>query len=70
MCIGENEYQPYKAISKPILASFAVIESFYFSKGVLIIIFGALWFNAIEAGVLSLVISKNLLIGKENNFLF
>ncbi|CAH1758558.1 11702_t:CDS:2 [Entrophospora sp. SA101] len=60
---GRNKRQPYKAISKQILASFAVIELFYFSKGVLILVFSALWFNTIEASLRSLVVTKNLLIG-------
>nr|CAG8570406.1 13848_t:CDS:2 [Entrophospora candida] len=54
---------PYRAISKPILTSFAVIESLYFSKGLIIIILGALWFNTVGTGMRSLVITKNLLIG-------
>jgi len=59
---GKNKRQPYKAISKQILATFAVIELFYLSKGVLILVFGALWFNTIEANLRSLVVTKNLLI--------
>nr|CAG8616395.1 8736_t:CDS:2 [Entrophospora candida] len=60
---GRNKRQPYKAISKQILASFAVIELFYLAQGVLILVFGALWFNTIEANLRSLVVTKNLLIG-------
>ncbi|CAJ0629892.1 19655_t:CDS:2 [Entrophospora sp. SA101] len=54
--------EPYRAISKPILTSFAVIESLYFLKGLIIIILGALWFNTVGTSIRSLVITKNLLI--------
>nr|CAG8569709.1 8607_t:CDS:2 [Entrophospora candida]CAG8572291.1 8747_t:CDS:2 [Entrophospora candida] len=52
---------PYKAISKGILASFVVIELFYLLKGLVIIIFGALWINRVEPNF-RLVLTNNLLI--------
>ncbi|RIB25271.1 hypothetical protein C2G38_2166246 [Gigaspora rosea] len=53
----------YRAISKQILASFAVIEFFYFATGAIMIIIGALWFMTFGEKLRSIVITRNLLAG-------
>ncbi|CAG8611653.1 7384_t:CDS:2 [Dentiscutata erythropus] len=53
----------YRAISRPVLVSYAVIEFFYFATGVVMIILGALWFMTFGENLRSIVITRNLLIG-------
>lgn len=63
--IGGNRQkrQKYRAISRSILSSFALLEISYLLTGVFILVLGTMWDMTLGANLHSIVITKNFIIG-------
>lgn len=60
---SRQKCKKYRAISKSILGSFALLEISYLLSGVFILVLGTLWDMTLGVNLHSIVITKNFIIG-------